>query len=295
MLRVLLATLFALTSIVCSHAEEQAPAKIVRAVFWNIAWFPGGSPEATSREVVSQITKVMPALEKLRPDILGVSEVLNEPAMEIALLKTPGVATQVCSAFADDQGFVTSQQVGIASRIPATNAWWESWKTSRVTPTRGFAFAAIEPAPGVVFLVYSLHFKSNRGDQVENFAMREESTRQLLNHVAAMEKVYARVGHVAVILGGDFNTSLDDPRFDKERTLRDLKKAGFTWCWEGVPFENRVTLPTKPSNNPKFPPFPDTCFDHVFVKNVKIQSAKVETMPGDPSDHRPVVVELIVP
>jgi len=56
MLRVLLATLFTLTSIVFSHAEEQAPAKIVLAVFWNIAWFPGGIPEATSLEVVSQLT-----------------------------------------------------------------------------------------------------------------------------------------------------------------------------------------------------------------------------------------------
>jgi endonuclease/exonuclease/phosphatase family metal-dependent hydrolase len=258
-------------------------------------WFPGGQPEAKPPEVVDQISKVVPALENLAPDILGASEILNEKALEIALYKTNGAHAQVCSAFSDETGVITPQQIGIASNLPAQNAWWESWKPAKVTPKRGFSFAAFTPSPGVVLLVYAVHLKSNRGNEAENFAMREESAKQILAHVADMEKVYANSGRVAVLIGGDSNTSLDDPKFARESTLRDLKKAGFTWCWENIPFEDRITLPTAPSKNPALPPFPDTCFDHVFAKGLNFKSAAVASVPHNPSDHRPVIVEFEFP
>jgi len=287
--------LLALVAFAPLQAEDGAT-KSVRAVFWNIAWFPGGEPEASAPQAVDQIVKVVPAMAALAPDILGVCEVLNEQAIDISLYKTPGVTTQVCSAFLDEKtGLPTRQQIGIASRLPAMSAWWEEWKPSKANPKRGFTFAAFQPVPGHTLLVYTVHLKSNRGDEKENFAMREESSRQLLDHVAAMEKAYAVTGKVSVIIGGDFNTSLDDPKFTKEKSLIDLQKAGFVWCWEGIPFKDRVTLPSEPSKNPNYPPFPDTCFDHVFAKNVKLRSARVEVVEGKPSDHRPVVVELDFP
>ncbi len=292
MIRFLAAVALALTLGTSGLQGEETP---LRVVFWNVEWFPGGSPQATPFDSVRQIMELVPAMAGLSADIVGFTEILNEGAMEVALLKTPGVTPQVCSAFLDDDGLVTRQQIGIASRLPAMNAWWENWKTARVTPKRGFTFAAFEPLPGQVLLIYTVHLKSNRGDQVENFAMREESARQLLLHVTTMEKAYAGRGKVGIIIGGDFNTSLDDPRFDQEKTLRALQKAGFVWGWEGMPFADRVTLPTKPSNNPNLPPFPDTCFDHAFVKNLKVVSAKVGVFDPAPSDHRPVILEITFP
>lgn len=275
-------------------AQAGEPAN-VRVVFWNMAWFPGGRPEATTTEAVEQIVKAVPIVAKLEPDIFCAEEILNEKAQEISLYKTPGVVPQVCSGFEDETGTITLQQIAIASKLPSAGGWWENWKAGVITPKRGFSLAVFRPAPGSVLLVYAVHFKSNRGKIEENIAMREESARQLLAHVAAMEKAYAKMGKVGVIIGGDFNTSSDDPKFSNEKTLDLFRKGGFKWAWEGIPFDDRVTLPTAPSRDPKFPPFPDACFDHVFTKGVTVSSASVASPENNPSDHRPVVVDLEYP
>ena len=291
--RVALLVLALGASLLPLHAVE---AKKIRVVFWNMEWFPGGSPTANSTAVVSQITKAVPEVAKLAPDIFCAEEILNDKAMEIALYKTPGVIPQVCSAFVDETGAVTPQQIAIASNQPAVGAWWESWKTGGgITPKRGFSLAVFEPVPGHVLLVYALHLKSNRGSHADDVAMREESTKQLLAHVEAMEKAYGKMGKVAILIGGDFNTTSDDPKFRDEKTLEMFRSAGFSWAWEGVPFKDRVTIPTAPSHDPKFPPFPDACFDHVFYKGVKVSSASVTKIENNPSDHRPVSVEVVYP
>jgi endonuclease/exonuclease/phosphatase family metal-dependent hydrolase len=290
-LRLFLAALLCAGSL---HAQEAS--KPLRIAFWNLEWFPGTRPEPTNVEAVAQITAAMPALAKLDADIIGLQEILNWDAAAIALVKTPGTDVQVASEFLDDDGAKTAQQLVIASRLPAIGAWWELWKSGRgVTPKRGFAFAAYQPAPGHILLVYCVHLKSNRGELSDNLPMREESSRQLLAHVTAMEKAYASLGAVSVVIGGDFNTSTDDPKFKMEQTLSLLTKNGFQSAWKDVPFKDRVTLPTKPSNNPKFPPWPDACFDHVFVKGASVTSASVVSFDPSPSDHRPVLVEIVLP
>ena len=289
-----------LAALLCAGAlQAQEPAsapKPLKVVFWNLEWFPGSRPNATVPEAVSQISQTIPAMARLDADIIGMEEVLNWDAAAIALAKAPGTNVQVASEFLDDQGAKTAQQLVIASRLPALGAWWELWKAGKsLTPKRGFSFAAYQPAPGQVLLVYCVHLKSNRGELSENVPMREESSRQLLAHVAAMENAYSPLGTVSVVIGGDFNTSQDDPKFHMEQTLSLLTKAGFRSAWENVPFAHRVTLPSKPSNNPKYPPFPDACFDHAFVKNAEVVSARVETINPAPSDHRPVIVEIALP
>ncbi len=280
------------SSAISSRAEDT---KNLRVVFWNMEWFPGGSPTATSTEVVAQITKAVPIVATLGADIFCAEEILNAKAMEISLYKTPGVTPQVCSAFLDDTGAVTMQQVAIASKSPAIGCWWESWKPGAITPKRGFSVAVFEPVPGSVLLVYAVHLKSNRGKLAEDVAMREESARQLLAHVGEMEKAYGRMGKVSVVIGGDFNTSRDDAKFHDEETLEMFRKAGFKWAWEGVPFKDRVSMPSSPSHDPKFPPFPAACFDHVFTKGVRVTAARVAAIEDNPSDHRPVEVDLEYP
>ncbi|MEI8309383.1 MAG: hypothetical protein WCH98_01370 [Verrucomicrobiota bacterium] len=288
----ILVLLSIVVSALSSRAEET---KNVRVVFWNMEWFPGGSPTATSREVVAQITKAVPVVAKLAPDIFCAEEILDEKAMVISLYKTPGVTPQVCSAFLDDTGAVTMQQIAIASRSPSIGCWWESWKPGAVTPKRGFSLAVFEPVPGNVLLVYAVHLKSNRGQLAEDIAMREESARQLLAHIGEMEKAYGKMGKVGVIIGGDFNTSRDDAKFHDEETLELFRKAGFKWVWDGVPHKDRVTMPASPSHDPKFPPFPAACFDHAFTKGVKVSSASVAAIEDNPCDHRPVQVNLEFP
>jgi len=274
-------------------------AQPIKIAFWNVEWFPGGHPKATEAEAEAQIALVQPIIGKLNPDIIGFQEIRDWDAVQIALKDLPDATVQVCSDFLDDQGAKTIQQVAIAGRLPAVGAWWEAWQAGdRITPKRGFSFAAFQPSPGNVLLVYSVHLKSNRGDAKElkdNIAMREESARQFLSHAAAMEKAYSALGKVSVVIGGDFNTSSDDPKFSQEKTLKTIEAAGFQSCWENVPLAQRVTLPSSPSKNPKFPPFPDACFDHVFVKGAKVLSATVDKPDPAPSDHRPVIVEVELP
>jgi endonuclease/exonuclease/phosphatase family metal-dependent hydrolase len=290
--RFLLAALLCATSL---HAQDAAP-KPLRVAFWNLEWFPGGRPEATIAEAIPQIAQAMPAVAHIDADVIGLEEIHNWDAGAIAVAKAEGTKVQVASEFLDEKGVKTIQQLVIASRLPAIGGWAETWGTGNgITPTRGFAFAAYQPTPGHVLLVYCVHLKSNRGEITQNVPMREESARQLLSHVAAMEKAYAPLGTVSVVIGGDFNTSLDDPKFAAEKTLPILTQAGFQAAWENVPFKDRVTLPTKPSRDPKFPPFPDACFDHVFVKGAKINAARIEIPDPAPSDHRPVIVEITLP
>ncbi len=276
-------------------AQDTAPKKL-KIAFWNVQWFPGSRPNASQAEIDAQVSKVIPAIEQLNPDVLGMEEIRDADAAKLAFSKIPGMNVQVCSAYLDENNAVTFQQTVIASKLPAIGGWWEAWKAGEaITPKRGFSFAAYQPAPGQVLLVYCVHLKSNRGEASENIPMREESARQLVDHVAAMEKAYGVMGQVSVVIGGDFNTYPENPDWAAEQTFGILEKAGFVSCWQGIPFAQRVTHPSTPPKNPKYPAFPDACFDYIFIKGAKIISpAAVVTDPGA-SDHRPVTAEIELP
>ena len=148
--------------------------------------------------------------------------------------------------------------------------------------------------PGEVLLVYGLHLKSNVEDEpggaVTNTAMREESMRQLLTHQRTEMAACARWGRVRLaIVGGDMNTSLDDPRFAPETTLRSLLAvdAGFLWAWQGIPEPLRVSMPGGG-------PYPPACFDHIFYRGigVNLTNAAVEPTARNVSDHHPVTAHF---
>ena len=89
------------------------------------------------------------------------------------------------------------------------------------------------------------------------------------------------------VVGGDLNTSLDDPRFETETSLHGWLDAGFRWAWQGVPLGERLTLPSEGR-------YPSTCFDHVFLHgNVgTVLGVGLESTGKDASDHRPVTVRI---
>ena len=174
------------------------------------------------------------------------------------------------------------EAIGIVSRLEPMSAWFELWRpASAITPPRGFAFAAYEIAPRQLLLVYALHLKSNRGEMVEDIAIREESIRQLVAHMEAMQQAYGSLGSLSWIVGGDFNTAPDDPRFQAEKTTSSLTSAGFRWAWENVPMANRITLP--PDKR-----FPAACFDHIYYRGLSLQKAEAIETARDSSDHRAI-------
>lgn len=261
----------------------------MRVAFWNIKWFPGGRPNAYRGEEVRQTKAVHADIAKLAADVIGMGEIRDWESTALAVQPLPGFKVDVCSNFAPREGQTVAQQVAIASRLPAMSAWAEEWKPgAAITPPRGFAFAAYQVAPGHMLLVYSLHLKSNIGEIVENIAIREESMRQLLVHMKDMERAYSKLGAITWVVGGDFNTGADDPRFRAEKTFLPLTQNGFQWAWQGIPFDRRITLP--PDKR-----FPAACFDHIFFRNAALRKAEALPTSDTSSDHRAIRAELILP
>jgi endonuclease/exonuclease/phosphatase (EEP) superfamily protein YafD len=266
-------------------AQNPTPAtgeRSLRAAFWNIKWFPGGRPNAYKGEQVRQIRSVHRDVKQLNADVIGMEEVRDFEGASLAVQPLPGFKVDVCSNFPPREGQNEAQQVAIASRLQPMSAWAEEWKAGgAITPPRGFAFAAYQLAPKQLLLVYALHLKSNRGELVENIAIREESMRQLLRHMKDMEAAYGKLGAITWLVGGDFNTAPDDPRFKDEKTTAALRANGFQWTWQGMPLEQRVTLPPDAR-------FPAACFDHIFYKGATLRKAEVVATSDDSSDHRAI-------
>jgi endonuclease/exonuclease/phosphatase (EEP) superfamily protein YafD len=266
-----------------------AGARSLTVAFWNIQWFPGRRPNASKREEIRQINAVRGDIAQLDADIIGLEEVRDFKRAGVAVATLPGFKVDVCANFLPREGQTEAQQVAIASRLQPLSAWAEEWKSAgAMTPPRGFAFAAYQIAPRQLLLVYSVHLKSNRGDTRENIPIRQESIRQLRSHMNAMESAYGRLGTITWIVGGDFNSSLDDKRFAGETTLRALIDNGFAWSWQNIPLASRTTLP--PDRD-----FPAACFDHIFYRGATLRKAWVANTTAQASDHRAIAATLDLP
>ena len=263
-----------------------AKPNVVTVTFWNIQWFPGRRPNASPSDEARQTEAVRADVAQFPSDVIGMEEVRDWTHAQSAVQPLRNFKVDVCSNFPPRDGQTDTQQVAIASRLQPMSAWAESWKTGgAITPPRGFAFAAYERAPNQLLLVYALHLKSNRGEIHEDIRIRQESMRQLISHMASMENAYAKVGSLAWVVGGDFNTAPDDPRFANERTCRNLQASGFDWAWKDVAGPDRVTMP--PDRR-----FPAACFDQIFYRGSALTRAWVTPTSPKSSDHRAVNVEL---
>jgi endonuclease/exonuclease/phosphatase family metal-dependent hydrolase len=130
-----------------------------------------------------------------------------------------------------------------------------------------------------------LHLKSNRGEIREDIRIREESMLQLIGHMKAMENAYGKLGGLSWIVGGDFNTAPEEPRFAGEKTVPSLRAAGFRWGWEGIPFASRITVPADLR-------YPAACFDQIFFHGATLVKAWVGNTSPQSSDHRAVNATL---
>jgi endonuclease/exonuclease/phosphatase family metal-dependent hydrolase len=265
-----------------------SPPVTITATFWNIQWFPGRRPNASRSEENRQIREVQRDLTQFAPtpDVIGLEEVRDFQHASIAIRPLNGFKVDVCSSFPPREGQQEGQQIAIASRLQPISAWAEPWKPGgAIRPPRGFAFAAYQLSPGQMLLVYALHLKSNRGEIHEDMRIREVSMRQLLSHMRAMKETYGKMGALTWILGGDFNTTPDEPRFAGEKTVPLLLTEGFSWAWKGVPFSSRITVPADER-------YPAASFDQIFFRGAALSRAWVANTSPQSSDHRAVSVAL---
>lgn len=229
-----------------------------------------------------QTNAVQHDVAELNADVIGMEEVRDFQHAGLAVQKLSGFKADVCANFPPREGQSDTQETAITSRLAPLSGWAEMWKPNgAMVPPRGFAFAAYEVAPRQLLFVYCVHLKSNRGADPENMAMREEAMRQLRSHIDQMESAYAKLGRIACVVGGDFNTSLDDPRFSREQTLRKFIGSGFAWALQQVPPKARMSLPAGGG-------FPAASFDHIFYRGAKLERAWIGNISPHASDHRPV-------
>ena len=255
-----------------------AQADNIRVVAWNLEWFPGKKQNATPDQQAAHMKAAQDALSQLKPDILIVEEVREWKAVEELVSVIPGLQVNVVSHFN------LPQNQAIASRFVADSAWSEDWKRNGPgAPPRGYVFAALQLPDGRLLLTYALHLKSNRDGIAPNIPKREESARQLLAHVESMVKLYGQRGPVAVIIGGDFNTS-PDPEFQGEKTFEIIQGSGLDWTFEGMPLSERISHPGSGK-------YADADFDHIFTAGLGKHRASVAAITGV-SDHKPVVLDF---
>lgn len=268
-----------------SGAEVSEP-RSIKVVTWNIEWL--NTARFADDRRAGQMAAAKSVLERLQPDVLLAQEVADWRTMFDLVSGLNGITVAMVSKFPMASPYQRgTQEQAIASIFPIDSVWFASWRSAgKDDPPRGYSFAALTPADGHFLLVYSLHLKANgRGADAPNIAKREESARQLAEHIAAMRALYGKRGRVSVIVGGDLNTNPDDPRFSDEKTIPTLLAAGLKWSFEGIPAADKVTIPA--SGN-----FPDNSFDHVLYSS-DLKLVSVEVVDGtSASDHNPVVVEF---
>lgn len=271
---------------------------VSKVITWNLCWFPGRYPKATAEEKQVQMVRAQAALKEMAPRIFLCQEVASWQAVEELTSVVPGLKPAVVSDFEPGAEGVPPQNVGIATTYPVISGWAQKWNADGRTKyplPRGFAFAAIqfpEPMQDNLVLVYSVHLKSNHKgldeNQAENIAMREEASKILRTHVKKMQKIYSKVyKNVGVVVGGDFNTSLDDERFKDEKTLRAFLDDGYSWGFAKVDYADRITIPGS-----KFSKLPPVSFDHFFYIAPIYIRASVLKVKGV-SDHQPVEISYI--
>jgi endonuclease/exonuclease/phosphatase family metal-dependent hydrolase len=270
-------------------------AEPIKALTWNIEWFPGGRPYAKAAERTKQTDAVGAELAKLKPDIFLAQEVTKGYAFEALVATMPGMKVDVFSNFLESDGKTPGpQQCAIASNLKANSAFFESFKPTESLPNlrRGFAFAALEHPDGGLIMLYSIHLKSNRGSDTPKGEKdvadtRAESVRQIIAHKAEMAKRFADKKIVGWLIAGDFNTN-HDGQFPVCTAVADLVKAGFHNTWDSTPKEQRLTW----HNNPKDERFKPTTFDYMMTMGFKETQAKAMTVSRDTSDHDPVMLLL---
>ena len=270
-----------LSSIVCGAPE--APVTL-RIVTWNLQWFPGGKT-ATKQSQDTQIALVREEIRKLNPDILILQEVGSKSALDETLHPLdPKWQTCVISAFKQG-GYLSGQQIAIAAKCPAEAVWAEPWKRGWAEAPRGYSYALFS-INGKKLAIYGLHLKSNIGNPPENTSKREDAMEQLIAHINSSEDRVAKAD--AAVIAGDFNTDDSDSltgQSSGERTFSLLRKAGFSWSYEGIDHEHRITCPGKGK-------YPDACFDHFWTLGLNAPLSKVVTAKG--SDHLPVVIDIVI-
>ncbi len=287
-------TRYAILLIAAFALLTDVKAETIKIVALNIEWFPGQRSSADEEAMARHIENTKAALPALQSDILVATEICDEAAFREVLTVLPGMDIKVMSNFADrdPESGRRNQQIVIASHLPVIAGWTEPWVATYEDLRRGFAFAVLEnPRTGRLILIYGLHLKSNLSfteeDALTNFAIRDDSIRQLLDHQKAMEEQYGERGIEGWIIAGDINTNHDGQFGD--RVVETLVEAGYWNTWQNIPADERETWKGRPGR------FAPSSLDYIFLKGFGTPDATLYVVDDNVSDHNAVAVTIELP
>ena len=110
-------------------------------------------PQTQGRERAraSHVAAVVPVVERLDPDVLGLEEVSDADGAHLIADHLKGFRVDVCTAFTRAPTDEPSrQQTVLCSRLPLLDSGWEKWQPTAdgLAPRRGFAYAAYQTRAG---------------------------------------------------------------------------------------------------------------------------------------------------
>lgn len=243
---------------------------------WNGNWFPSGRAEhrahpdveaATSRAAAQMLAAGLRAVDPHGTNdiILCLNEIRGPKAASnlVGQIGRAGLRVVSISGYRRRDRFDQQQDV-IASTLPVADAHWSRWRgNGKMTPPRGYAFAALVLCPATTANVYAVHLKSNYGATTAEIAAanrekRTESIRQLLS----CER--ARRGNKSarpVIVAGDMNADKWRREFADEKLFRLFESDGFANLLADLPPEARGTHPSRK--------WGDSALDYVFARGLR--------------------------
>ncbi|MEM1156878.1 MAG: endonuclease/exonuclease/phosphatase family protein [Verrucomicrobiota bacterium] len=261
--------------------------------FWNIRWFPGHHPveqDENSRD--AQIKAVNGLIQQWNPTVLFACEVRDLKHWKKIRPRYPYLACTDIVRLASENAELPQQGVAVMSKLPWESIWTLDFSELPETPdrpSRGILGVQFKLPEGNLLTCYAFHLKSNRGGISETLIRRQRAVNYL-------QWDWQRLGldpqKDAILLLGDFNTSAQDPAFKQDRTIAMLQDLGFHHAAEGLPREQRLTIPASR--------YPANDFDHIMISDAAMVmlegdpevKQEVRDVPREVSDHSAVFLDV---
>lgn len=296
---------FLITSLLCAFQLSQKDPKIVipphqtgqptfqqdetfSLAVWNIEWFPAlSSKDDFSKKTLIRIQKISNFIKEKNPTILFACEIRDIKSLKLLRLDYPFLACADFTKSPSDENHHSNQGLALLSKI----AWKEIWAIDLTSlprtddrPPRGILGAEFILPSGKNLTLYGVHLKSNRA-MIEKDILQRERAMDYLEADWKRRNLDPQRDRIVVV--GDFNTSIHDPAFSKETTIRRLLDKGFVSAMKGASKETRITL--KPSRENYYH---GADFDHIFFSRPlwkELHSrgpwGQIFRVKGDLSDH----------
>jgi len=265
---------------------------------WNGNWFPSGRAEHRAHpdveEATTAATAKMLAAGLNAVDPLGTNDVilcLNEirgprvAADLVARIGRAGLRVAIISGYRRRDRFDQQQDV-IATTLPVAEAHWSRWKDAgKMTPPRGYAFAAVVIDPATTANVYAVHLKSNyRATTPEVVSANRAKRTACVAQLVEQERPKRGRPRHPVVIAGDMNADRWRREFAEEELFSLLEKAGFENPLSLLPPSRRGTHPSEH--------YGDSALDYVFCRGFSAKTPPVVVPNEGLSDHLALFVPL---